>query len=409
MSPARPDTRMARNVRLYPWFRFVQNLVFWQAVWFLFFQDKLSAGAAILIYVLYDISTTALEVPSGYMSDRLGRRPTLILASISMALGSFLQFFGDTFIVFALAQILIGGGAAFASGTDSAMLYESLAADDRQDEVEHQEVVSWRYGFTALALSAVTGGLMAFYQIRLPFLATGLAAVAGVALAWQFYEPPHPDTGTKPITQFAAFKGYFREPVLLWLFGLSTLMYIFSHIPFIFGQPFILEALTTIGLAAEAPLVSGVTSGIMMLLSVLVSLVATRLRMWLGLAVLLLFAFGMQVALAGALAWSNAPFVIALLFLRMVPDSLSWPFIVARIQPLLSGDNRATYLSLQSFVGRLIFAATLYLASYGASDQSVMAYSEIRLVVGGYALAGLIAWITLWVTARNVPLDPPAK
>lgn len=54
MPSPRPDTDMARNIWFYPWFRFVQNLVFWQAVWFLFFQDKLSAGAAILIYVLYD-------------------------------------------------------------------------------------------------------------------------------------------------------------------------------------------------------------------------------------------------------------------------------------------------------------------------------------------------------------------
>lgn len=343
------------------------------------------------------------------MSDRLGRRPTLILASVATAMGASLQFVGDTFIVFALAQILVGAGAACASGTDSAMLYESLAADDRQDEIEHHEVVSWRYGFTALALSAVTGGLMAFYQIRLPFLATALAAVAGVALAWRFIEPPRPNTGAKPVTQLAAIKAYLHEPVLLWLFGLSVLMYAFSHIPFVFGQPFILEALTNIGLASKAPLVSGVTSGIMMVISVLVSLVATRLRMWFGLTILLMFAFGMQIALTGALAWSNAPFVIALLFLRTVPDSLSWPFIVARIQPLLSRENRATYLSLQSFVGRLIFAATLYLASFGASDQSVMAYSEIRLVVGGYALAGLIAWITLWIWARNMPLDPPAE
>ena len=26
----------ARNIALYPWFKFFQNLLFWQAIWFLF-------------------------------------------------------------------------------------------------------------------------------------------------------------------------------------------------------------------------------------------------------------------------------------------------------------------------------------------------------------------------------------
>ena len=67
-----------RNIMLYPWFRFAQGLLFWHGVWFLYFQNTLSAADAILLYVVYDIATTALEVPSGYMSDRWGRLITLI-------------------------------------------------------------------------------------------------------------------------------------------------------------------------------------------------------------------------------------------------------------------------------------------------------------------------------------------
>ena len=74
---------MARNVSLYPWFKFFQNLVFWQAIWFLYFQNELSPSEALLLYVIYDVGTTVLEVPSGYMSDRLGRRLTLIAAAMA--------------------------------------------------------------------------------------------------------------------------------------------------------------------------------------------------------------------------------------------------------------------------------------------------------------------------------------
>ena len=38
---------MQRNIALYPWFKFVQQLLFWQAIWFLYFESRLSAAEAI--------------------------------------------------------------------------------------------------------------------------------------------------------------------------------------------------------------------------------------------------------------------------------------------------------------------------------------------------------------------------
>ena len=75
---AEPST-LTRNIALYPWFKFAQSLIFWQAVWFLYFQNVLSPAEAIILYAVYDISVTVLEVPSGYASDRLGRRRTLVV------------------------------------------------------------------------------------------------------------------------------------------------------------------------------------------------------------------------------------------------------------------------------------------------------------------------------------------
>ena len=102
--------------------------------------------------------------------------------------------------------------------------------------------------------------------------------------------------------------------VLIWLFALSTLMYGFSHIPFVFGQPFILAALDQVGLAGEAPLVSGVVTAIMMVISVGTSMIAPRLRRRVGLPVLLCAAFAMQIFLAAVLALTSS--VVAIAFLR---------------------------------------------------------------------------------------------
>ena len=95
---------MARNIRLYRWFRFFQGLIFWQAVWFLYFQTTLSAAEAVLLYAVFDVATTALEVPSGWMSDRLGRRVTLIASGLAGVGGAALLATGDGFLPFCLAR-----------------------------------------------------------------------------------------------------------------------------------------------------------------------------------------------------------------------------------------------------------------------------------------------------------------
>jgi len=250
----------ARNIRLYPWFKFFQNLTFWQAIWFLFFQGRLSAAEAVIFYAIYDIATTLLEVPSGYFSDRFGRRVTLILSGGFMVLAGVLLTLGDGFLAFAMAQGALGAGMAFASGTDTALLYESLTDTGRSDEVEAQEVRAWRFSFAALALSALSGGLASLIWERLPFLLSALAYGAMLLVILRLSEPSHRDGSAVPqgdeALRLGSLKRALLHPVLIWLFLLGVLMYGFSHLPFIFGQPFILQALETRGLEAAAPLVS---------------------------------------------------------------------------------------------------------------------------------------------------------
>ncbi len=404
------DTRRAeRNIALFPWFKFLQNLVFWQAVWFLYFQSELSAAEAILLYAVYDVSTTALEVPSGYMSDRLGRRITLVASALVGLAGTVLLGLGGGFAMFALGQALLGAGSAFASGTDSALLFESLSAAEREDEIEAQELRAWRFAFVGLALSSVLGGSLALIDGALPFLASAIAFAGVVLVAAGFGEPKHSERDLPQgaeLVRLGSLRAALTEPVLAWLFALAVLMYVFSHVLFVFGQPFILQALAETGWQQDAPLVSGTVSALMMLVSVAASLFAPALRRGLGLPLVLLFAFGLQIALSGTLALTDSALAIAVLFLRMVPNSLSRPFILARIQPMLRDDSRATYLSLQSFAARLILAASLYFAALVTTSQDQMAYHEIRQVLGWYAGIGLVSLLVLAGAALRLPIEP---
>lgn len=398
--------RMARNIALYPWFKFFQSLLFTQGIWFLFFQETLSAAEAILIYAAYDLATTLLEVPSGYLSDRVGRRLTLIAGAFAALVGSVLFLVGDTFVVFALAQGLLGVGAAFTSGTDSSILYESLDAEGRADEVEAQELRGWRFSFTAFAVSAALGGAMSLVSFELAFAATAVSAALWLGVVFSMAEPDRQSEDRKnEAVRLQHLKDAFRQPVLIWLFALSTLMYGFSHIPFVFGQPFILEALDGVGWSSEAPLVSGLVSSTMMLVSVAASWLVPSLKKRFGLAAMFLIAMGIQVGLVGVLALTNSVIAIAFLFLRMVPSSIHGPLLVARVQPELEDDSRATFLSIKSLVGRLLFASSLWVASSATSEIGLMSYPEMQLVLGAYFTVGAAALLLFALTARRAGIE----
>ncbi|MBY8975590.1 MFS transporter [Rhodobacteraceae bacterium NNCM2] len=409
MNIATQTASATRNIASYPWFKFLQNLLFWQAIWFLYFQNELSAADAIVLYAIYDIATTALEVPSGYMSDRLGRRLTLIASALAGCGAMALLAIGGGFEVFAAGQILLGASMAFSSGTDSALLYESLSAEGRRGEIEQQELRAWRFTFVALAISAVLGGLMVNWGAALPYAFSALTMAAALVVAWRFAEPPHaasaPAMGDE-LLRVGSLRSALTEPVLIWLLALSVLMYVFSHLLFVFGQPFILQALEGTGLAGDAPMVSGVVSAIMMAVSVGTSLLAYRLRQRVGLAAILLFAFALQIGLIAVMAVTNEAIVIAVLFLRMVPNSLSRPFILARIQPVLGDESRATYMSLQSFAGRLILAAMLYLVSLTTSTTGEMPYADLQRILGWHVLGGVVCFAAIALAARRVRIEP---
>ena len=142
-------------------------------------------------------------------------------------------------------------------------------------------------------------------------------------------------------------------------------------------------------------------TAIMMGISILTSWVAPGVRRRLGLAGILLFAFALHIVIAAGLAFSASAAAIALLFLRMVPDSFSRPFILARIQPMLKSGTRATYLSIKSLAGRVFFAGTLFLASTSASDVGEMPHSEIRAILAVYVGFGLAALLGLALAARK--------
>ena len=393
---------MGRNIRLYPWFVCLRNLTFWQAIWFLYFQDSLSAAEALVLAATLDITSSILEVPSGFLADKFGRRITLIGAAIASTLGSLVLATGDTFLVFLVAQVLLGIGISLYSGTENALLYDSLSAAGRSEEVAAQETRAFRFMYAGLALAAVSGGVLAMGHAAYAYLATAFASAAALTLAFLFREPPITAAEVREVSvlsQARVIFGKLRDRTLAWYFALAVAMYVFSHIPYVYGQPFIANALAGYGYAGEAPLVSGIVVACMMLISVAASWATMPLAARFGHKPTLLMAFAIQLGLVAVLAFSIHIAAIALLLLRMVPDALAKPLILAGVQPRLESSYRATFLSVQSLLGRLTLAASVLAGSYWLPGEGAFSAPALQALLTVYAAVGLILGALLLISA----------
>ncbi|MBK3515744.1 MFS transporter [Carboxylicivirga marina] len=156
----------------------------------LFFQDLgFTVEESFQLKAIYSIAIVIFEIPSGYAADVLGRKRTLIIGSILGTLGFAIYSFTSGFYAFLAAELILGVGQSFISGADSAMLYDSLKADGRENSYMKYEGRNFSVGNFSEAIAGFMGGALAEISLRTPFFfQTGIAFLA-VPAAFMLVEP----------------------------------------------------------------------------------------------------------------------------------------------------------------------------------------------------------------------------
>ncbi len=167
-------------IKFAKWFNLVMPVmvVFYQ-------RNGLDMQSIFWLKSVYSSAIVIMEVPSGYMADIWGRKRTLLLGGILGAAGFALYSFSYGFWAFAVAEVVLGVGQSFISGADTAMLYDTLKAANREKEYIKQEGWITSTGNFSEAIAGVCGGLLAALSLRMPFyfqFAVASTAIPGTLL-----------------------------------------------------------------------------------------------------------------------------------------------------------------------------------------------------------------------------------
>ena len=209
------------------------------------------------------MSVVILEVPTGYFSDLVGRRLTLVIGAAALIAACLLYLYGDNFMILALGQVGFAVHMSFISGTNTVFHYESLLAAQKDSEYGDREATVNKYGSIAGGTAALIGGYLATSNLSLAYVISLVAGVIAMIIAIGFIEPPAPTdkaSNTKPL--FAQLKttfSFLKLKPLGWLAAYFIIFYCITHVPYEFYQPYI-QILSDQNLlyGFSVPLISGI-------------------------------------------------------------------------------------------------------------------------------------------------------
>lgn len=162
---------------------------FWLGIWIYFylqFTDYAGIGLAETVLIA---TFTLAEIPTGVITDFIGKKRSLIIAFTLQTVGGFVMAFTPNFELLMLSIFILCLGGAFYSGTLEALVFDSLKEDGK--EKDYAKVISniTSISLFAPAICSVIGGYLYFVDPKLPFILSAFGYLVGLVTSFFLIEP----------------------------------------------------------------------------------------------------------------------------------------------------------------------------------------------------------------------------
>jgi predicted MFS family arabinose efflux permease len=376
-----------------------------------------------LVFAMQGLVVLALELPTGGLSDAIGRRPVLLLANVISIFSLGLFTLADSAPLFIVAMILQGVYRALDSGPLEAWYVDATLAADPDAEIEHGLGRGSSVLSLAIALGSLSSGaLVALHPIPgvdpllLPLLVClALQVLDLVAIAALMTEPSHPRNPRAIATSIRAVPGIvadglrlLRSSRVLLAIVMVELFWGFSMVAFESLFPIRLSELVggtdaagaimgPVGSAAWLASAAGAAGIVAVSRRIGVARSAATLRIVQGATII-------------GMGWLAGPAgVIAAYLGCYVAHGASNPMHMTLLHRQVDGPHRTTVISMNSMVSQPAFALGAITLAALADATSV----STAMIVGGVVCAiAAPLYIPAWRqerARRKSPIDPDAE
>lgn len=187
-------TKIRKNINTISLFYFLKNFSPILVILWVYLTEKLgSATLSMSCLSLTYVFSSLSEVPTGILSDLVGRRVTMILGSICKLLSSLVLILAhpmeNAYFMYVIFAVLVGLSLSFYSGTDKALIYETLRDLKKKHKFHNAYSKYMSIKRIALSLGALIGGLLASMSYVYTFYLYFVVMIAMTIVTLFFIEP----------------------------------------------------------------------------------------------------------------------------------------------------------------------------------------------------------------------------
>ncbi|MCM1282506.1 MAG: MFS transporter [Muribaculaceae bacterium] len=194
---------MMKNIKLNYIYNFIKHLNMQSCIWVLYLGYMgMSLTQIGLLEGIYHATSIVFEVPSGAVADIFGRKRTMLAGRLCVLVSCLLMLFGRSFFPFALSFLVQAFGENLNSGSEEALVYDSMKQSGREEEYlavcgKTNTIVE-----ISQALATVLGGVLAEYSYFACYVTAALLAALAVVPLLLMREPKlEADSASLPMAE----------------------------------------------------------------------------------------------------------------------------------------------------------------------------------------------------------------
>lgn len=185
------EHRLKRNLSLLKWLSI--DATFFASAVIIAFELHivgLSLAQVLLGEAIFAFTILMIDVPTSVFSDLMRRKTALILAEVFFLIGVGSLAFAQNFSWIIVSQIAWGLGYATHSGTDSALLYDTLQS--LKNEANYKKIFGRIQSFSliAIAIGQVLSGFIGAWNLRASVILCLMIPITKLCILLFLEEPP---------------------------------------------------------------------------------------------------------------------------------------------------------------------------------------------------------------------------
>jgi MFS family permease len=142
-----------------------------------------------IILLAGSFSGFIFEIPSGYVSDKVGHKQALIVSRVLMVISTIFFLIGGNIVFLILGAIFLSAGAAFLSGTGSAFMHETLRGLKREGDYTRVMGKISSIGFAVPIIFMVLVPFLVSVSYKTPFIIALIIDLIGLLAAISLVSP----------------------------------------------------------------------------------------------------------------------------------------------------------------------------------------------------------------------------